>query len=133
MSDIFINYAHIDNQPFTEGQRGWMARVHQNLETRLSQLPGERPIIWRDPKLTCSDIFGDAILKGLLASKVMLPVVSPRCLKSEWRTRGACRKIETPAATLQRHRTPGQALAPVSSLSSAGQTHAHNRQQRRRP
>lgn len=84
MSDIFLSYARIDNQPLTEGQSGWITRFHQNLETRLSQLLGERTSVWRDPKLGGSDLLSDAIVKELLDARVLVSVVSPRYIRSEW-------------------------------------------------
>jgi len=26
--DAFINYAHIDNEPLTPGQKGWVSQCH---------------------------------------------------------------------------------------------------------
>src|SRR5262250_1270294 len=47
----FISYAHIDNEPLTAGQKGWVAQFHATLQTMLSQRLGERARIWRDDKL----------------------------------------------------------------------------------
>jgi serine/threonine protein kinase len=40
-SDIFINYAGIDDQPITDGRQGWVSQLHRHLEVRLQQLTGE--------------------------------------------------------------------------------------------
>ena len=29
MNDVFISYAHIDDQPMMEGQRGWISQFHR--------------------------------------------------------------------------------------------------------
>ena len=34
MKDIFISYAHLDNQPMTPGQKGWVEKFHAALEAR---------------------------------------------------------------------------------------------------
>jgi len=48
-SDIFINYAGIDDQPVIEGRQGWVSQLHRNLELRLQQLTGEAIRIARHP------------------------------------------------------------------------------------
>jgi hypothetical protein len=45
--DIFISYAHIDDEPLSEGLNGWISDFHKSLEVRLAQLLGKRPVIWR--------------------------------------------------------------------------------------
>ena len=35
-NDIFISYAHIDDQPLVEGQKGWISSFHRALEIRLA-------------------------------------------------------------------------------------------------
>jgi len=45
MNDVFISYAHIDDQALTEGQKGWITQFHRILEVRLGQLLGEKPTI----------------------------------------------------------------------------------------
>ena len=49
--DIFISYAHIDDESISESEKGWITEFHRALEIRLSQLLGERPKIWRDSAL----------------------------------------------------------------------------------
>ncbi len=85
--DIFISYAHIDNEALSENQKGWIARLHEGLEIRLAQLLGERPQIWRDPKVQGNDYFDETIVGQLDKVALMLSVVSPRYVKSEWCTR----------------------------------------------
>ncbi|HAI82148.1 MAG TPA: toll/interleukin-1 receptor domain-containing protein, partial [Chitinophagaceae bacterium] len=49
--DIFISYAHIDDESLVASQKGWITEFHRSLEIRLAQLLGRRPVIWRDPSL----------------------------------------------------------------------------------
>ena len=49
--DIFISYAHIDDESLIADKKGWISEFHRALEIRLAQLMGSKPIIWRDPAL----------------------------------------------------------------------------------
>jgi len=84
MNDLFISYAHIDDLSISEDQKGWISEFHRILETRLAQLMGEKPRIWRDQKLTGSDIFDEQIVQQFKNTKLMISVLSPRYIKSEW-------------------------------------------------
>lgn len=83
-NDIFVSYAHIDDQPLVEGQKGWISSFHRVLEIRLGQLLGRQPRIWRDPKLQGNDIFADRLVERLPRVAVLASIVSPRYLKSDW-------------------------------------------------
>ena len=83
-TDIFISYAHIDNLTFVESDEGWIDKLHQALEIRLSQIRGEKVKIWRDRKLQGNDYFSDAILGIFPSVKIFIPILSPRYVKSEW-------------------------------------------------
>lgn len=82
--DIFISYAHIDDEPLVEGERGWVSEFHRSLEIRLSQLLGYKPVIWRDIDLEGNHVFSDEILQQFPTIAVMVSVISPRYVKSEW-------------------------------------------------
>jgi len=85
VSDVFISYAHLDNRPLSEGQKGWIEDFHRVLDVRLAQWLGEGGTkIWRDPKLSGNDVFDETILRELLQAKVLVSVVSPRYVKSDW-------------------------------------------------
>ena len=58
-NDVFVSYAHIDDQALVEGQKGWIANLHRALEIRLAQLLGKQPKIWRDLKLSGNDVFSE--------------------------------------------------------------------------
>jgi hypothetical protein len=85
--DIFISYAHIDNMPLREGQKGWISNFHRALNVRLAQLMGERPQIWRDQKLQGNDSFGDEIVDQFPKTATMISILSPRYIKSDWCTK----------------------------------------------
>jgi len=86
-ADAFISYAHLDNVELIEGRKGWVANLHRALEVRVAQLLGKPPEIWRDPKLAGNDLFADTIVERLRRVAILVAVVSPRYIKSEWTLR----------------------------------------------
>jgi hypothetical protein len=83
-SDAFISYAHLDNVELIEGHKGWVSNLHRALEVRVAQLLGKQPQIWRDPKLQGNDHFADTLVERLRGVAILVPVVSPRYVKSDW-------------------------------------------------
>jgi serine/threonine protein kinase len=86
-SDVFINYAGIDDQPMLEGRQGWVSQFHRNLQVRLQQLSGEPVKIARHPGLPGGAQTDERLLTSLPAVKAMVSVVSPPFIRSE-----SCRK-----------------------------------------
>jgi len=82
--EIFISYAHIDNEPLAEGQRGWVQLLEERLRKRLAQLLGEPPRVWRDPKLQGNDEFSDILMHKISNVALLVSIISPRYLRSEW-------------------------------------------------
>ncbi len=80
----FISYAHIDNEPLEPGQPGWVSRFHAVLKTRLSQRLGEPARLWRDEKLRGDDVFGDEIRAQLPRAALLVSILSPRYVRSDW-------------------------------------------------
>jgi len=94
---VFISYAHIDNEPLSEKQLGWITRFHVSLSAMLSMRIGRKAEIWRDSKLTGNDIFADEILQQFPKTALLISVVTPRYVESEWCTREAwefCKSAE---------------------------------------
>jgi hypothetical protein len=81
---LFISYAHLDNEPLQPGQMGWVTRLHESLKTFLAMRLGKKPDIWRDEKLRGNDIFGQEILDQFPKTALLLSVVTPRYLESDW-------------------------------------------------
>lgn len=78
-NDIFISYAHVDN---TEE---WVDNFEKRLANRLQQFDRNAGItIWRDQKLGGSDIFSDKIYKQIKASALLISILSPNGLDSNW-------------------------------------------------
>lgn len=85
--DAFISYAHLDNIGLVDENKGWITNFHRALEIRVAQLLGKRPQIWRDPKLTGNDAFAETLVQRLQRVAVLISVVSPRYVRSEWARR----------------------------------------------
>jgi len=82
--DVFISYPHISNKDDQAGQNGWVAKFHNDLQIRLDDMLGCEARIWRDNKMRLGTVFGEAICNRLGKTKVLLCVLSPAYLQSEW-------------------------------------------------
>ncbi|NMG76604.1 TIR domain-containing protein [Aromatoleum diolicum] len=83
-SDVFISYAHLDNQALTAGSQGWVSEFHEALSKRLGEVLGKPPKIWRDPKLQGNDVFADELLERFEHAAVLVSVITPRYVESDW-------------------------------------------------
>ena len=88
-ASVFISYGHMDDQPLTPGETGWITRFHACLKALLSTRMGREAQIWRDEKLQGNDVFSDEIVARLKQSAILVSIVTPRYLNSEWCTREA--------------------------------------------
>lgn len=84
--DVFVSYAHVDNAA-DEHQKGWVAKLHEELDRRLTQLIGKPTRIWRDPELEGNHVFEEVLVDRVRRAAVLLSVVSPRYVRSEWAMR----------------------------------------------
>jgi hypothetical protein len=82
--DAFISYAHLDNIELVEGRKGWVANLYRALDVRLAQLIGSDARVWWDPKLQGNDYFAETLVEKLARVAVLITVVSPRYVRSEW-------------------------------------------------
>lgn len=85
--DIFISYAHLDNEPLSAGEEGWITRFHATLQALLNMRLGHPSRIWRDDKLQGNDVFSNEITQQFGDTAVLLSILTPRYLNSEWCTR----------------------------------------------
>jgi hypothetical protein len=83
-NDVFISYSHIDNQPFGDPRGGWVDIFHAQLQNFVNVHVGRRTNIWRDRRLTPAEVFSDEIEQQLRSSAVMISIISPGYLQSEW-------------------------------------------------
>lgn len=64
--DVFISYAHIDNQPGRGVKYGWVSNLHYGLENALSRQLGGHCSIWFDQ----SELRGNHSVSPEIASKL---------------------------------------------------------------
>ena len=83
-TDIFISYAHIDDESLIQNQKGWIFEFHRALDIRLAQLLGRRPVIWRDDSLQGNHIFDKQIVDQFSKVAIMISIITPRYVKSDW-------------------------------------------------
>lgn len=76
--DVFISYAHIDNQ------NEWVSEFDRVFSTFLSTWLGRKAKIWRDRSMGSGDYIWETIEENILTSKIMVPIVSPSWVSSEW-------------------------------------------------
>jgi hypothetical protein len=73
---IFISYSHID--------KDWVDVMHERLSSRLAELLGEQPRIWRDLSLKQNEAFANVLVLELSDTSFLVSVLSPGYVKSEW-------------------------------------------------
>lgn len=85
-ADVFISYAHRDNQPYLpDDERGWVDDLHYVLKRRLSEVLGEDVGIWWDEeKIRGKDEFADKLMDVLARVGVLVAVISRSYLKQPW-------------------------------------------------
>ena len=82
--DVFVSYVHVDNPKF-HGDVGWVQTLVRDLrETLPRKLQRGQPDIWRDPRLSSSEPFPDAIREAVTHSATLLVILSANYLTSEW-------------------------------------------------
>jgi hypothetical protein len=83
--DIFISYGHLDDlNPFGE-DRGWVDLLNERLSVLVGQALGYEPNIWRDGhNLQGNDELSGAISEGIISSLLLVPIITPRYVQSDW-------------------------------------------------
>jgi hypothetical protein len=83
--DVFVSYAHIDDEPLFGAQRGWVTTLINNLETVVRQKLGAKDLtIWMDHELAGNRPLTDTILAALGKTATLLIALSPGYLASDW-------------------------------------------------
>ena len=84
---LFISYAHIDNQPLTPRAAGLDQPVSRLSGRHAQHAAGTEGGVWRDAKLAGNDIFANEIVGAFSRTALMVSVLSPRYVNSDWCTR----------------------------------------------
>jgi len=81
---LFISYARLDNAKTDENGPGWVDRFHTALKGYLGYEIGDEARIWRDPELRANEELADEIAAQLPKTALLVSLISPRYLKSDW-------------------------------------------------
>jgi hypothetical protein len=82
--DVFISYAHNDDDAYGPERSGWVTRLHKDLERRVRNYLGTDIRFWRDCEIRNNDDFTNKILKRLTRTATFLSVLSPSFLQRDW-------------------------------------------------
>ncbi|KPA09562.1 Toll-Interleukin receptor domain protein [Candidatus Magnetomorum sp. HK-1] len=84
--DIFVSYAWVDDKPMFDQQKGWVSTLVDALQTKLAQELGRKDSfdLWKDERLSLNDKITPEIEKEVTNSAVLLVILSPGYMKSEW-------------------------------------------------
>jgi hypothetical protein len=96
-NDIFVSYAHVDDQRAPEADQGWVRALVEGLKIGLSQILGRRDAfsLWMDYKLEGNTPLTPEILDNLRNSAVVLIILSPGYIRSVWCMREKNAFLET--------------------------------------
>lgn len=84
--DIFVSYAHVDNEPAPGTDEGWVTTFVNGLKAELARKLGrkEAASVWFDPQFSRTEKISPQVLEILENSATMLVILSPGYLASDW-------------------------------------------------
>jgi hypothetical protein len=82
--DLFISYAHVNDQRIAEDDDGWVTDLHDVLSKKLLEEMRVKPRIWRDEGGLDGKQVHQGIAEALQSSAVFLAVVSAAYLESDY-------------------------------------------------
>jgi hypothetical protein len=86
--DVFISYAHVDNQPLEGMEKGWTTTLVGNLQNFLARKLGSKNVsIWMDRELAGNAPLTPSIMDALRQTATLVVIASPAYMNSEWCSR----------------------------------------------
>ncbi len=82
--DVFISYAHLDDDTLPRERRGWVAQLDYDLKQLVAAKLREDPAVWRDPDIRSNEDFEAVISESLARAATLLCVMSPTFLDGKW-------------------------------------------------
>jgi hypothetical protein len=85
MYDIFISYAHADDEPPLNVDQGWVTTFTEELKKRLrAKLGGSGANVWMDHSLAMNEQVTATLLESVRQSRTLILFLSPAYQRSEW-------------------------------------------------
>ena len=98
VEDVFISYAHNDDDAYAMESQGWVAQLDEDLRKRVAVfLDGQKPAVWRDRDIRNNDDFEQKITGRLLTTATFLSIISPSFFQRPW----CIRELEEFAASAE--------------------------------
>jgi hypothetical protein len=87
--DVFVSYAHVDDDPLIGVQEGWVSTLKNNLEKELARRLGrkEKAIVWMDHNLSGHEPLTPAIMQAIRESATLVIIASEGYRASSWCSR----------------------------------------------
>ncbi|MBV1705460.1 MAG: TIR domain-containing protein, partial [Hyphomicrobiales bacterium] len=82
--DVFVSYAHRDNDQIAGEAHGWVDTLHEDLSRTVNGILGRDARIWRDPEIRNNEDFEKKIVARLGSTAAFLSIVSASFVNSEW-------------------------------------------------
>lgn len=97
--DVFISYAHLDDDPLTGSEVGWVTNLADNLRKMLAQKLGSKDCdVWMDHELSATEAITPQLLQNVQQTAILLVILSPGYLNSTW-----CEREKSAFLKLIRH------------------------------
>ncbi len=84
--DLFISYAHVDDDPMGAARDGWVTTMFRELRSKLSQKLGRSDAFapWKDDGLSLHEGVTLQIMDAIGKTALLVVILSPGYLKSTW-------------------------------------------------
>lgn len=100
IEDVFISYAHNDDDAYAMEPQGWVAQLDEDLRKRVAvYLDGRKPSVWRDRDVRSNEDFAEKITGRLVTAATFLSIISPSFFQRPW----CLREIEEFAASAEQN------------------------------
>ncbi len=83
-ADVFVSYAHRDDDQIGRERQGWVSQFHEDLVSQIRVYLGGDARVWRDNDIRNNDDFERKIVHRLARTATLLSVVSASFVNSEW-------------------------------------------------
>lgn len=82
--DVFISYAHLDDDKWPREHLSWVAQLEEDLKGQIKAKLRQDPDVWRDKAIRGNEDFEQVIVESLARAATLLCVVSETFLEGLW-------------------------------------------------